>query len=735
MKYYLKKGNILAKQHLLIVDSDPKSLRVLEVSLKKAGFSVTRAVNGADAIEKIHISTPDLIISDTTMPEMDGFELNIRLKENPEWADIPFIFLTAQKSIEDKIRGLEQGVEDYLTKPIFIREILARVSLVLQRRQREHLENRGSKTKFSGDLSDMGIIDLIQTIDISRKSGVIHVERDDDKGKIFFRDGKVIDAQTDNRSAEDAVYRMLVWSDGAFEIEFENIDNADTITLSTQGLLMEGMRRLDEWGRLQEQLPPLTAIFDVNDEMLSERLSEIPDEINGVLKHFDGRNSLMTIVDNGDMSDLEALTVISKLYFEGLICELDETELTSLKKEHTDHFDDSELPSAQEHELCEFSDDSDLSVLQSDAPHYIDEDISSTLKLPRIDVLPKRDNDKPTSMAGGFVAALSQIPPHVAEPSEESAAKLEKAPVPPVEQDSNIPTKQPPDPLAHVPRPNLVEALDAAIPPPDDLAEDPVAQDDDQFFQGETYARQFGSPATEPETEPPVKEKSDNDESEKELEKARPINLQKTIATFIIVAALAGGGILAWRIWGKHANNFKSTPDLQLTVKNNEKQASFKPLIKKTTDENKPLQLTSKEQTQKKQPTISHEKPEASTDFNTLSAEKIVQYNELFANAIKMPRKKKIEMLKQAVKINASDDKATAELSLLLMEYKKTRQEAKDFAKLAVQANPDNGKAWLALGYIYQLNGNNEQSRKAYIKCSKCSGPNMIVRDCKRILR
>lgn len=312
----------MAKQHLLIVDSDPKSLRVLEVSLKKAGFSITRASNGLDAIEKIQISIPDMIITETSMPEMGGFELIEQLKASADWAEIPVMFLTAQKSVEDKIRGLEQGVEDYLTKPIFIREILARVSLVMQRRQRERLETRGSKTEFSGNLSDMGIIDLIQTIDISQKSGVIHVERDGDRGEIFFKNGKVIDAETSSRKGEEAVYRMLVWSTGHFHIEFSNLERADKITLSTQGLLMEGMRRLDEWGRLQEQLPSLASIFDVDDELLAERLGEIPDEINALLKHFDGRRSLMEVVNLCPLGDLEALTIITKLYFEGLICDI-----------------------------------------------------------------------------------------------------------------------------------------------------------------------------------------------------------------------------------------------------------------------------------------------------------------------------------------------------------------------------------------------------------------------------
>src|SRR6476619_6288725 len=97
----------MAKQSLLLVDGDTKSLRVLEVSLKKAGFNVTTAFNGQDALTKVETSVPDLIISDTRMPEMDGFEFCKRLKENPDHARVPFIFLTADKSIEDKIRGLE----------------------------------------------------------------------------------------------------------------------------------------------------------------------------------------------------------------------------------------------------------------------------------------------------------------------------------------------------------------------------------------------------------------------------------------------------------------------------------------------------------------------------------------------------------------------------------------------------------------------------------------------------
>ena len=85
---------------------------------------------------------------------------------------------------------------------------------------------------------------------------------------------------------------------------------------------MEGMRRLDEWGRMLEQLPPLETVFEVDYRQLAERLSEIPDEVNGLLRLFDGRRTLAQVVDDSDFEDLAALGIISKLYFEGLIREL-----------------------------------------------------------------------------------------------------------------------------------------------------------------------------------------------------------------------------------------------------------------------------------------------------------------------------------------------------------------------------------------------------------------------------
>ncbi len=318
----------MAKRQLLLVDADPRSVRVLEVSLKKAGYSVTTASDGADALAKIQYSTPDLVLTDTKLPRLDGYELVRRLKENGDLGNIPVVFLTSQKSIEDKIRGLELGVEDYLTKPIFVRELIARVNLLLARRTQERMATTvpaSARTRLAGSLEDMGVVDLIQTFEVSRKSGVAKMQDGSREAFVYFRDGKVVDAELGRLRGEEAVYRALIWSSGSFEVEFRPISNDDVISTTTQGLLMEGMRRVDEWGRLLEQLPPLRTIFEIDHDQLAARLNEIPDELNGILKLFEGKRTLIDVVDDSPFEDLSTLSTITKLFFEGLLV-LKETE-------------------------------------------------------------------------------------------------------------------------------------------------------------------------------------------------------------------------------------------------------------------------------------------------------------------------------------------------------------------------------------------------------------------------
>ncbi len=294
----------------------------MEVSLRKAGYNVACAEDGLTALEIVEEQGPDLVICDTHLPKLDGYGVARRLNERGE-GHIPIIFLAEQRSVEDKIRGLELGVDDYLAKPIFVRELLARVNVVLARRAHDamaaHRASTSMKTRFAGSIHDMTVVDLLQTFEVSKKSGSITFKSDDRLGYVWFKNGKVVDAEVSTLRGEEAVYRLLVWSEADFEVDFAPVDREDVVETSTQVLIMEGMRRADDWGRLIEQLPPLTESFEVDHERLLDRLSEIPDELNGILRLLDGSRTLMDVIDESPFEDLSTLSTLSKLYFEELL--------------------------------------------------------------------------------------------------------------------------------------------------------------------------------------------------------------------------------------------------------------------------------------------------------------------------------------------------------------------------------------------------------------------------------
>ncbi|MBI5128378.1 MAG: response regulator transcription factor [Rhodopseudomonas palustris] len=122
----LKKRDIV-----LVVDDSPETLRMLTDALDGAGMTVMVALDGAAAMRIVEQITPDIILLDAIMPGLDGFETCRRLKRNPGLSDVPVIFMTGLTESEHIVRGLEAGGVDYVTKPIVIAEMLARIRVHL----------------------------------------------------------------------------------------------------------------------------------------------------------------------------------------------------------------------------------------------------------------------------------------------------------------------------------------------------------------------------------------------------------------------------------------------------------------------------------------------------------------------------------------------------------------------------------------------------------------------------
>jgi signal transduction histidine kinase len=124
---------------ILVVDDHPDNLDLLEVVLQRQHYDVFRAASGAEAINCVSDVSPDLILLDIMMPEMDGYEVCEHLKRNAETQNIPVIFISALNDARDKVRAFQVGGMDYITKPFQIKEVLARVAhhLMIRRLQQD----------------------------------------------------------------------------------------------------------------------------------------------------------------------------------------------------------------------------------------------------------------------------------------------------------------------------------------------------------------------------------------------------------------------------------------------------------------------------------------------------------------------------------------------------------------------------------------------------------------------
>lgn len=120
----------LKRRKVLVVDDEERMVRFIRLNLEHDGFQVVDAFNGKQALEKLRDETPDLVLLDVMMPDLDGFEV---LKMIREVSNVPVIMLTARGDEDDRVRGLELGADDYITKPFSPREMVSRVKAVLRR--------------------------------------------------------------------------------------------------------------------------------------------------------------------------------------------------------------------------------------------------------------------------------------------------------------------------------------------------------------------------------------------------------------------------------------------------------------------------------------------------------------------------------------------------------------------------------------------------------------------------
>ena len=194
------------KKHILVVDDDDRIRNLLKDYLNNNNFLTSSAKDGNEALEKISVFEFDLIVLDVMMPGKSGFELTKEIKKNN---DIPVILLTAKGEVENRIKGLEYGADDYLGKPFEPKELLLRINNIIKKKQKADINKIYKLGSASIDLSKLKINFNNNIYKVNSKEKNVLIEMLGNPGKTFSREEMIKISGINNERSIDVMITRL----------------------------------------------------------------------------------------------------------------------------------------------------------------------------------------------------------------------------------------------------------------------------------------------------------------------------------------------------------------------------------------------------------------------------------------------------------------------------------------------------------------------------------------------
>src|ERR1022692_2488907 len=168
------------------------------------------AADGADALLRIVDDPPDLILCDYRMPGLDGRQLYEKLRARQQTKQIPFMFLASRSDVEEKLRPIIEGAEEFVVKPFLLKDLVRRTKKVIDRLHLEKLQKRAVRPGvIQGRLEEMSILDLMQSLEMGQKSCRLTVRNEQETCELFFAAGQCTDATLGATEGEAAVFQAV----------------------------------------------------------------------------------------------------------------------------------------------------------------------------------------------------------------------------------------------------------------------------------------------------------------------------------------------------------------------------------------------------------------------------------------------------------------------------------------------------------------------------------------------
>ncbi len=308
----------MERYRILIATRAPADFEELRKALVSSGYEARVVADGMTAFNVCREFRPHVAVAEVELPKLDGHHLFQELRAQSATRDIPFILMSRHRSVEERIQSINLGLDDYVSIPFHPDEVVLRIEIILNEIQR--LKTAAKSTKgFYGQLSEMNVVEVLQVLEIGKKSAVVDVHSDDEHGRIFVRSGEVVDAVLEELEPERALFRMFSWNEGRFGVQLGPIERPRCVHRPTANLIEQGFLFRDRWDKIARTLPPLQAAVRATPKLQREEYSEAE---RSMLTATNGQTRFVDLIRRSALDDFQALQVLARLYYQGSLQEL-----------------------------------------------------------------------------------------------------------------------------------------------------------------------------------------------------------------------------------------------------------------------------------------------------------------------------------------------------------------------------------------------------------------------------
>jgi len=302
---------------VLLGDQPGPELEQIVQCLKEYNVSATVADTAAEALTCCEQQDIQLLVSERTLPDMDGFDFFRQIKESSRSKDLPIIVLTREVDLDERIKSMSPDVDDYILKPFYPEEVAARINTVLQESLRSADGSLYADCALSGRLDDFNLLSLLRLLVRGKKTGRIQLTVGPQPGHVLINNGSIWDARWEKERGESALIKLLLQSSGGFHVQLQPEILEECSIPYPAAKVLQWSAELREASRLLTALIPSleTAVCAATTDSQPRELSE---QESGWIRHLQHPQTVASLLHQLETAG-QTLTTCRRLLEKGLI--------------------------------------------------------------------------------------------------------------------------------------------------------------------------------------------------------------------------------------------------------------------------------------------------------------------------------------------------------------------------------------------------------------------------------